>query len=361
MTTQLTDIGWSGPFGSGTWTNRADIVDSGDEIIIASGVTVNSLGSEDIITGTGFLGIFNIGTLNTDNGKDRITGIATGDGAVGLFNQGGTLNTGNGKDTITGIATGPGTVGVFNNGGIINTDNGEDLITGDGGVVGVFNQSGTIDTGNGDDTITGTGLAGGISNQQKGVINTSSGNDLITATATTGGEFGFGNAIVNQTGSTIDTGDGNDIISGISTIVSSIASVGILNGTGNDVDTITTGNGDDIIIGSGMTSGIRNYSIIDTGKGSDTVDALAGGFDGGGSIYLGKGNDLIQGFGSQNVDGGKGFDTAELGIDYNQSLLFVGSSFDIQIGNMNFTNVEQFVFSNGDTFSLQNLQAQVQI
>jgi hypothetical protein len=45
MTTILTEIGWSDANGNplGTWTNQADLVDEGDEITVAEGVTANSL------------------------------------------------------------------------------------------------------------------------------------------------------------------------------------------------------------------------------------------------------------------------------------------------------------------------------
>lgn len=300
MTTQLTDIGWSGSFGSGTWTNRADIVDLGDEIIIASGVTVNTLGGNDRITGTGGINsIYNEGTIKTDDGKDSIFGSGSSIGI--LLYQTGSIYTGRGNDSITAI--GNDFDGINNIFGVINTGDGNDVISGTGGSTGIYNYA-----------YVGVGIG------------------------------------------TIITGDGNDTIAGIATGRPGFLNEGILNN-----GLIDTGDGNDSILGIGGRAGIYNDGTINTGNGNDIVDALTGGFDGGGTIYLDKGNDLIQGFGSQNVDGGKGFDTAELGIDYNQSLLFVGSSFDIQIGNMNFTNVEQFVFSNGDTFSLQDLQAQVQI
>jgi hypothetical protein len=82
---------------------------------------------------------------------------------------------------------------------------------------------------------------------------------------------------------------------------------------------------------------------------------------------LGKGDDLIQGFGSQNVNGGKGVDTAELGIDANfdadQVTLGRGTG-DIDIAfagaTMSFTNVELFNF-NGNEIPLLELQAQAMV
>jgi len=107
--------------------------------------------------------------------------------------------------------------------------------------------------------------------------------------------------------------------------------------------------------------------MICTGNGNDTVEALTpdgliGSFTGGGTIDLGKGDDLIRGFGNQTVDGGKGFDTAELGINatFGTGAITLGmASGDIQImfggQTMTFANVERFNF-NGTMFDLKTLQ-----
>ncbi len=74
---------------------------------------------------------------------------------------------------------------------------------------------------------------------------------------------------------------------------------------------------------------------------------------------MGQDNDLIRGFGEQNVFGGQGFDTAELGVDFNGVSLSnaIGSSIDITFQNetMAFTDVELFDF-NGSEFTLEQLQ-----
>ena len=50
----------------GTWTDDADLFDLGDEIIIPSGVVVNTFGGDDTIIGSSELvGIVNLGTLET--------------------------------------------------------------------------------------------------------------------------------------------------------------------------------------------------------------------------------------------------------------------------------------------------------
>jgi hypothetical protein len=53
----------------------------------------------------GWQGFYNTGTLNTDDGNDIITGLATsyGDIGGGIYNTTGTIETGNGNDIITGL------------------------------------------------------------------------------------------------------------------------------------------------------------------------------------------------------------------------------------------------------------------
>jgi hypothetical protein len=53
---------------------------------------------------------------------------------------------------------------------------------------------------------------------------------------------------------------------------------------------------------------------------------------------------------------GKFGDTAELGIDYDPTLLSFGSSSEIQIGDMTFVNVEMFLFSGGENYTFEQLQ-----
>ncbi|OKH39587.1 hypothetical protein NIES2119_04720 [[Phormidium ambiguum] IAM M-71] len=311
MTTQLTEIGWNGSFGSGIWTNQADIVNLGDRVIVDEGVVVNTLDGNDVISGRVGTGpsFINKGTINTGSGDDTIrgSGFRLGDG---LLNTG-TIKTGSGDDIIEASGDAQGLI----NSGTINTGDGNDIIKANANHSAPLFNTGLIETGNGDDIITQGLYADSIGNT--GTINTGNGNDIIN-----GNEFG---------GKTI-----------------------------RNTGLIETGNGDDIINQNALGSIIFNTGLITTGNGNDTVnggiETLSGGA---GSIDLGNGDDLIYGFWAQNVNGGRGFDTAKLGIAYDQTLLSVGSSFDIQIGDMNFTNVEKFVFSTGETFSLQNLQAQV--
>jgi hypothetical protein len=249
--------------------------------------------------GFGISGIYNLGTLNTSEGNDIITGIGqASDYGSGIFNSLGTINTGDGNDTLTG--------------------------SGFSGLVNYF----TLTTGNGDDSITGNGDGGGTGIYSLGNINSGDGNDVITGTNTSGGGYGIFNGPGNQQDSgTIDTGDGNDIITGIAAF--GIFNTGIIN-TGNGADsiscdaslndstgygfynanTINTGDGNDIITEISGHS-IFNLGIINTGNNADSLIA-DGGFEGIGSVLLGKGKDYLKGFGSGNFNGGNGKDTLEL-------------------------------------------------
>jgi hypothetical protein len=379
-----------------TFTNQDDIV-SGVGELLNTGIA-NTLAGNDIITGESFtysnagILITNGSTFDTGTGNDRISGYAyftydSGSGH-GLSNYSFTFNTGDGDDTIYGT----GFYGIYNK-GFINTDNGKDIITGSGGNYyggrGISSFS-TINTGSDDDTII---AYGGIENY--GNIDIGDGNDIITSTASISNGWGssnIGSAIVN--GGTINTGEGKDIITSIATIYtagysSSITGGGISNNgtinTGNNPDSIfsqgiftnrggvflgegndsittsslaevdlpnralenfnviETGDGDDTITTTGV---IYNEGVINTGKGNDSIivnggvegngitysiynndgsintgdgnDSLIanGGFQSGlnnsGSVFLGEGEDYIKGFGSGDFYGGNSNDTLEL-------------------------------------------------
>ena len=177
MTTLLVNDGWRNADGKFfPWTNQADVVDEGDEILVDVGVVANTLGGGDIITGTGdFVGIANRNNsmIETGNGNDIIEGTSTNPIGAGIVNNGinSMIETGNGNDIIIGINTDR--RGIINE-GTINTGKGNDDITGTGDLVGISN-SGMIETRNGKDTV--DALTGGFDGG--GTINLGRGKDLI--------------------------------------------------------------------------------------------------------------------------------------------------------------------------------------
>jgi len=307
MSINLNETGWADENGNalGEWSNGRDIIFGDDTISLDAGLTANTLNGKDIIRN------------NSDDG-----GVIIGDNA--------TLNTSGGGDFIFS----KGFIGIeLGNNAVLDTGNGKDRLFGRGFDGFFLSPSSTIDTGKGNDTISGKGFAVGVGS--RGTIKTGDGSDFI-----------FGQA------------DGPDD--------EFFGSTGIANFQG----TIDTGNGNDRVVGRGKGTGIDNSSgTINTGNGNDLVDALTGGFDdpdGTGQINLGAGNDLIRGFGNHKgtVDGGDGFDTAELGFSYDESLISFGSngsaSLDItyESATMSFTNFETFGFD-GQEFSLEQLQAEI--
>ena len=169
------------------------------------------------------------------------------------------------------------------------------------------------------------------------IIDTFQGDDSIIGTSELVGIVNLG---------TIETNGGDDVITGTGGIV------GITN-----FGSIITGDGDDTITGSGGVVGIDNFGMIETGSGDDVV----AGFTGSGVISLGQGDDLVQGVGGQFIDGGPGFDTTELGINYDEDLVSFGvtgpTSVEVTSSGetISFDNMELWDF-NGQEFTLQQIQ-----
>lgn len=204
----------------------------------------------------------------------------------------------------------------------INTLTGNDNLVGtvtngngsgfDDPAAGVWVTNGTrLNLGLGDDQIIGeANVEPGSYNYgvyNEGAIDTGYGNDLIQGTS----RFGVGN---NATG-TINMGDGSDQIIGESSDADSAGQdFGVINH-----GFINMGAGKDSITGSNSTNGIFNDGKITMGDGDDTVDALIGGasgtpggFQGGGLIEFGRGNDVLKGFGEGTFKGGAGTDSLVL-------------------------------------------------
>lgn len=167
----------------------------------------------------------------------------------------------------------------------------------------IGDNTGTWTTGN--DVVSNLNLGDPVGIQVDGGVtsNALAGDDSITGT-------GLGRGIDNN-GGTISTGNGDDSIIGKAT---GFPVHGIINfsrmstfGIDNNGGTIVTGEGNDSITGTGDI-GIYNSGTIATGVGNDTVTAN-GKFGGDGSVFLGRGDDILSGFGTGKFYGGKGTDT----------------------------------------------------
>ena len=273
------------------------------------------------LTGWGsYAGILNDGSLSTTNGSDILTGLSNGVGGIGgtgiLNKQDALLNTRGGDDQIDGTTTGSGGSGILNLGQIF-TENGSDKVlgmaSGSGTLYGICNKGGSINTGTGGDQISGTGnnAIGGIANIQ-GSILSGDGDDVILGRVTNNsGSFSVG--IANSNG-VIDAGSGNDTISGTAM---GLRSVGIANsnngsidggiGSVTDVDIITGTATGDFSVGIGNQGGTINVNggltpnqIILTGvaNGNNSVGIRNSVFFGTqepGTIATGNDADIIKG------------------------------------------------------------------
>jgi len=338
-----------------------DIVNIGISNTLAGGDTINGYSDNTISTlKNEFTGFYNIGTLNTDNGNDLITGIFNDQDTspktnifqnFGIRNAGGTIDTGDGNDIIKGIIQKDQDLGYTFNAAILNdyqstisTGNGNDIIIGIHNEL--FNYSGnaiinrhSIDTGNGNDTITGITERGtGI--YSTGTINTGDGNDIIEGAAIIGQGIFFTNNGLIDTSIKLDTGRGNDIITGTGNTIGLAIDMTITTSDGNDTisgtgfsdvgfsnrGSVYTGNGNDIITGTSTDKhSISNgnpyikSSIIDTGDGNDVITGISGsGIYNSGIIKTGNGKDSLiadggryyidfQGNGSVFLENGKDF------------------------------------------------------
>lgn len=143
--------------------------------------------------------------------------------------------------------------------------------------------------------------SGGIENY--GIIALGGGSDEVTGAMKVPVFDSYG--IINW--GLLDTGnssknDGGDTVTGIGNLV------GISNSTGfvssSLPPTILTGAGADLISGQAAAggTGIVNDGLINMGSGDDRYQALVAGstgrFGGNGTVVMGAGNDVVQGFGS---------------------------------------------------------------
>jgi hypothetical protein len=275
-----------------TFTEQDDIVPaSGAEQILNTGIA-NTLAGNDSIHGTGDdYGFENVGTLNTDDGNDIITGYALNGNGI-TIGFGSTLDSGKGNDVIIGQSSQYDGNAIVNR-GVFNTGDGDDTIICYSSGYGIITDSGSIlDTGNGEDSISFTG-----SFINRGEVFLGDGNDRISQSRT------FAPNIENF--NFIGTGDGDDRIWG-----NVIYNEGVIN-TGHGNDSITAYEASHTGGGTIYNNGGR----IDTGDGNDSI-IVEEGFESGpnssGAWLLGEGEDYIKGFGNGDFYGGSGNDTLEL-------------------------------------------------
>jgi len=353
-----------------TFSGNSDVSEfSNEDLFIELGSTAATLAGDDLIrvTNSPTTGLTVEGDLQGGTGNDRFVASALQDGILNL----GTINTGNGDDTLSG--RGESGFGIANSGTIILGD-GEDTILADGNTSGLFNDS-LINMASGADTIRAFGRNGdGILNasviflgdsddvvnasseegdgiDNRGLLDGGTGKDIIRGSSASGsgikndggsiflargddkiigkgGQFG----IYNFNSGLIGSGPGNDLVKGEGTVS------GIFNQGG-----INTDDGSDQVVGIGGERGIQNESLIQTSEGNDFVVGT-GDWQGiscseSGRIFTGSEDDVIAGEGD---NGGGVFNAGIIFTDTGDDTLFGSSENGIGVYNSNLIN-----FANG--------------
>jgi hypothetical protein len=219
--------------------------------------------------------------------------VGSGDSLGISIGESGRIFTGSEDDTIAGEAdNGDG----VSNAGIIFTDVGDDLLIGNSeNGIGVVNSN-LINFANGSDRL----IARSLDGDSSGLLNDGGSVFMGRDGDAVEGESLGGYGISNINNGILNAGSGADQIVGIG------GSAGVFN-----QGTIDAGADDDSLVGrvrGAEGAAIWNEGFISMGEGNDTVDAILGGFTGGGIVDLGNGNDAILGFGDVNVNGGAGTD-----------------------------------------------------
>ena len=348
--------------GLGGGISSIGTISTGGQLDLVSGT---DLGNNDVEGITNFRGLIDLG-----NGNDRLVGNAVGIlDACGVENVFGVIETGRGNDLIDGEAAAVDLAfGIENiDAGVISTGTGNDVVLGVaddflafanfGFMAGILNDfDSVIDTGANDDLVEGVaivedadsfgGTVYGLANLVSEIY-TGGGNDVLVGEAFTLGEQDETSGIASEgfdpaDRALIDLGSGNDLVfgfaegfsvftNGIELINSDLKSksgnniiegeaIGGIVASGIFLDsssTIKLGGGNDIVAGfayDGFESneGITNWGKISTGAGDDIVESLFGDFGGEGATNLGRGDDLILGFGTGNFNGGAGTDIIKL-------------------------------------------------
>ena len=304
------------------------------------------------------------GSLNTGKGNDTINAKATSSTSTFAGTSSSTFSSALPESQALALAVAEAVAETFdiaiaidNRGGMIFTGRGRDMIHATAKALAkaitINNRGGMIFTGRGRDMIHATTEASTKAltiDNRGGMIFTGRGRDMIHATAEA---FDIAIAIDNR-GGMIFTGRGRDMIHAMAK--ASTKAIAIDNRGGM----IFTGRGRDMI--HAQATGAESYGIyggnILTGAGADEVKASS--FGGGVKIRMGRGDDLVEGFGDAEVYGGKGVDTLSLGSYSREDFhICFGANSDVSFNldgiTLNSTGFEQFNFAGDVTYTYDQL------
>lgn len=319
-------------------------------------------------------GIKNKGTIDTNQGRDVVSGTATANlsataetvsQAIAIAE---TADTGVITNAFAAIEFKATADGIDNSGGEINTNKGGDTVEGEteGSIAAVakaYADASAIVEAVAEAPVSEelTALAGAIAqslakasiiargiNNKEGTITTGKGADTIAATATcSAATLSQAAAFAVSSAPRENQALAQAVANAFAT--ASDQAIAIDNTRG----LISTGDGKDTIIAK--ATGSESYGIfggnIFTGNGDDTIKASS--FGGGVNIEMGKGKDFVEGFGDATVDGGQGFDTLSFG-SYNKSDFKISlgvnngdAVFELDGITMQTRGFEQFIFASG--------------
>ncbi|NES07893.1 MAG: hypothetical protein F6K22_36965 [Okeania sp. SIO2F4] len=241
--------------------------------------------------------------------------------ARGINNKNGIMTTATGRDTITATAT--------SSAATLSQSAASALSTATPG-----NQAAAVSVADAFALVEDKAIA--IDNTN-GVIRTGNGKDSLTGEAKGTNSYGI-------SGGDIYMGDKQDILIGKA---SGTNSYGIFESY------IDMGNAPDTLIGE--ASGKNSHGIfgseIHMGYGDDRIEASS--FGGDVNIFMGRGNDFVEGFGDARIRGGAGYDRLSLGsykIDQFDNISFGSGNnqviFELDGMTMNTKNFERFFFGN---------------
>ncbi len=183
---------------AGTGIYNGSFITSGQSGVIKMGAGI------DIIRGSGGIGVFSVGLIDTGDGGDQIIGDALGSG-VGIYSEvAGSIVMGGGNDTLSGSGGG---TGIRLNMSTLDTGIGNDVIVGVGSISGVEITTSTITGGLGADKLMGTGDSVGIYNNT-GVIDMGAGNDLVLGSGVISGITNYGRILGGLGADTVDVFNG---------------------------------------------------------------------------------------------------------------------------------------------------------
>jgi hypothetical protein len=286
-------------------------------------------------------GIVNSGIINTGNGSDTVKGETTGSiYAAAIAKSDATA-------IVDAIATSTYSEGLIAFSQAVTQSLSKATIQ----ATGINNVGGKITTSKGGDTVSAvaTSESATYAESSSSTLASASPNNLALALAVADAiaEAEDKAIAINNNKGSINLGLGSDTLKATANATGTAIAINNVQGV------IEAGYGNDTI--KAYATGSKSYGIfggsVETGDGNDRVEASS--FGGGVNIDMGKGNDVVKGFGNATINGGFGFDTLSLGsYSLDDFKISFGTKhnkavFELNDIIMSTSRFEQFKFDNG--------------